>query len=218
MEELKAEVSLKEAVKLCGKSEKTLRRKIDAGLLNGRREPMEYGGFMWVIELESLESMFPGSVPEGFEIPVATEPPPTRLGTPPGIGAEETALQEVDDDDDEVPMSVAHQMFFDYLLDENKCLKEDIRRRDGRIAELQEKALILERTLGEQEGTSTTQAKVLEWFQQQEAQRALPPGPEEIKPVEAKSLDMKTVVLTLLSATGLFLVLMVVTGQLRFLG
>lgn len=214
MEELKAEVSLKEAVKLCGKSEKTLRRKIDAGLLNGRREPMEYGGFMWVIELDSLESVFPGSVPEGFEIPVATEPPPTRLGTPPGV--EETALEEIDED--EVPMSVAHQMFFDYLLEENKSLKDDIRHRDTRIAELQEKALILERTLGEQEGTSNTQAKVLEWFQRQEAQRALPPGPEEVKPVEPKHLDVKTVVLTLLSATGLFLVLMVVTGQLSFLG
>ena len=49
------EVPLKEAATLCKKSEKTLRRKIDAGLLGGRKEPLEFGGFMWMIDVESLD-------------------------------------------------------------------------------------------------------------------------------------------------------------------
>ena len=60
------EVTLKEAATLCKKSEKTLRRKIEAGLLDGRKEPLEFGGFMWMIDVESLDELYPGSRPSNL--------------------------------------------------------------------------------------------------------------------------------------------------------
>lgn len=182
------EVSLKEAVKLCGRSEKTLRRKVDAGLIAGRREELEYGGFMWMIDLHSLSELYPGSealdnLVENLDPPLETlahvDPPQVRLSTVHGQAADEK-LEEA------VPSSVhppsARPDFFAYLLDENHQLKDEIRERDQRIAEMQDRSTRLERELGEQQGTAVTQARVLEWFQQQKTQAALPPGPEEKKP------------------------------------
>ncbi len=168
------EITLKEAVQVCGKSEKTLRRKIDAGLLKGTKEPLDYGGFMWMINLESLDELYPGSAAQAaLELEVSKEPPPTRLDPLPSD-------EESDTNDQEFPGGNA---FLEYLLEENRNLKEDIRERDCRIDKLQETQNRLERALGEQEGTASTQNRVLEWFQNQE-RPALPPGPQELPALE----------------------------------
>ena len=54
-----------------------------------------------------------------------------------------------------------------YLLEENRTLKEDLRDRERQLRSLQDRALNLERECGEQRGTASTQARVLEWFQRQ---------------------------------------------------
>lgn len=228
------EVTLKEAVKLCGKSEKTLRRKIEAGSLAGRRENLEYGGFMWLIDLASLETLYPGSAPKSLlEGAVATEPPPTRLSTTPSAptpppsetpqptpeGSEVIALGAT-------PNPPGQGQFFEYLLEENRDLKSELRERDGRIATLQEKTARLERQLGEQEGTATTQSRVLEWFQRQEFRPALPPASgtvDSATSVRVGSDDfekpsVQTMVITLLAALGTTLALLMFAGQISFIG
>ena len=83
------EVTLKEAATLCKKSEKTLRRKIEAGLLDGRKEPLEFGGFMWMIDVESLDELYPGSRPSNLpQVYDAPEPPQVRLKNRPEDEAE----------------------------------------------------------------------------------------------------------------------------------
>lgn len=174
-------VTLKEAATLCKKSEKTLRRKIEAGLLQGTKEPLEFGGFMWMIDVESLDELYPGSrpnnLPQVFEAP---EPPQVRLKNRQEEKTAESALTishvgdeeiESDIDSDDEEEFQARQSFFDYILDENRTLKADLKEKDARILGLNERAFILERALGEQEGTTQTQSRVLEWFQAQEAQR-----------------------------------------------
>lgn len=175
------EVTLKEAASLCKKSEKTLRRKIDAGLLEGRKEPLEFGGFMWMIDTESLDELYPGSKPS--QLPAlfdAPEPPQVRLKSRPEedqknstgmiphdeIFSEDNDLEPEDGEEWNV-----RQSFLDYILEENRHLKFDLKERDARILSLNERAFVLERALGEQEGASTTQSRVLEWFQTQEAAR-----------------------------------------------
>lgn len=183
------EVTLKEAALLCKKSEKTLRRKIEAGLLGGRREPLEFGGFMWMIEVESLDELYPGSRPSSLpQVYDAPEPPQIRLKNRPEQSGERKAivpqsealqLGDYDEEDEDDDLEQAHdgeewnvrQSFFEYILDENRNLKSEIKERDARIFNLNERAFVLERALGEQEGTSTTQARVLEWFQTQESVR-----------------------------------------------
>ncbi|MCA9790451.1 MAG: hypothetical protein KC910_01595 [Candidatus Eremiobacteraeota bacterium] len=193
------EINLKEAVKLSGKSEKTLRRKIEAGLLEGRREDLEYGGFMWLIDLNSLEELYPGSAPKAMlEIESPDEPPPTRLEPTPSNAAP-VAAEELP------PVPPSNQQFFDYLLEENRNLKEEIRQRDARITSMQESQNRLERSLGEQQGTAATQSRVLEWFQQQE-RPALPPGPQEVpaqEPSGAVSAGTGLLVLMALAVGGL---------------
>jgi len=180
------EVTLKEAAGLCKKSEKTLRRKIEAGLLDGRKEPMEFGGFMWMIDVESLDDLYPGSRPSHLpQVYDAPEPPQVRLKNRPedepksqaviarGDGGRQDYGEEILDEDesDEDDEWDVRQSFFDYILDENRSLKGELKERDARILALNERAFVLERALGEQEGTSATQARVLEWFQSQEAAR-----------------------------------------------
>lgn len=194
------EVTLKEAALLCKKSEKTLRRKIEAGLLEGRKEPLEFGGFMWMIDMESLDELYPGSRPS--QLPAlynSPEPPQVRLkNRPEGESAlerglvkrEEDTLEYEDDDDDEEDDDDAtewnvRQSFLEYILDENRSLKQDLKERDARIIALNERAFVLERALGEQEGTSATQARVLEWFQSQEASREQARQDEEAKLLES---------------------------------
>lgn len=178
------EVTLKEAALLCKKSEKTLRRKIEAGLLGGRREPLEFGGFMWMINVDSLEDLYPGSRPSHLpQLYDAPEPPEVRLKNRPQEDTKPTAIfpvadtelsdsdNEEDDDDEDREEWNVRQSFFDYILDENRVLKSEIKEREARIHALNERTFVLERALGEQEGTSHTQARVLEWFQTQEASR-----------------------------------------------
>lgn len=174
------EVTLKEAAGLCKKSEKTLRRKIDAGLLNGRREPLEFGGFMWMINVDSLDELYPGSRPSTLpQVYDAPEPPQVRLKNRPDtehttiIPTRETTMEAVDGElsDEDGEEWNARQSFFDYILDENRSLKTELKQREAKISVLNERAFVLERALGEQEGTSGTQARVLEWFQTQETSR-----------------------------------------------
>lgn len=187
------EVTLKEASILCRKSEKTLRRKIEAGLLEGRKEPLEFGGFMWVIDIDSLEKLYPGSRPSQLpQLYASPEPPQVRLKSQsidsdpdrPTLSSpsykhspisgqsmlDESNREEEDDDDEEEEWN-ARQSFFDYILDENRQLKVEIKDREARIIALNERAFVLERALGEQEGKANTQARVLEWFQSQEEER-----------------------------------------------
>lgn len=194
------EVTLKEAALLCKKSEKTLRRKIEAGLLEGRREPLEFGGFMWMIDIESLDELYPGSRPN--QLPAlynSPEPPQVRLKNRPesegeqerGLMKREEDARDLDDEeDDEEDDEVAgewnvRQSFLEYILDENRALKHDLKDKDARILALNERAFVLERALGEQEGTSATQARVLEWFQSQEASREQARQNEETKLLES---------------------------------
>lgn len=179
------EVTLKEASLLCRKSEKTLRRKIECGLLGGRREPLEFGGFMWLIDVESLEELYPGSRPSQLpQLWAAPEPPQVRLKnrTEEEVSGERSLTPQrdvagrpdiVDDDDDEDGDDEwnVRQSFLDYILDENRGLKSELKERDARILGLNERAFVLERALGEQEGKAATQARVLEWFQSQEGER-----------------------------------------------
>ena len=174
------EVNLKEAATLCKKSEKTLRRKIEAGLLDGRKEPLEFGGFIWMIDVESLDELYPGSRPSNLpQVYDAPEPPQVRLKNRPEdeVGKEIRAVvqrepdYDSEDDDEDGEEWNARQSFFDYILDENRNLKYELKDREAHILSLNERTFALERALGEQEGTSTTQARVLEWFQSQEAIR-----------------------------------------------
>ncbi len=59
--EARERLTLKDAVRLSGMSEKTLRRKLEAGLLTGQRETLDYGGFMWMIDARSLAELYPDS-------------------------------------------------------------------------------------------------------------------------------------------------------------
>lgn len=198
------EVTLKEAAVLCKKSEKTLRRKIEAGLLDGRKEPLEFGGFMWMIDIESLDELYPGSRPSQLpQLYNSPEFPQVRLKNRPD-GDTDTERQlikrdisdalEIDDDEDDdedddgVEMEEGwsvRQSLFEYILEENRSLKYDLKEKDARIVSLNERAFVLERALGEQEGTSATQARVLEWFQSQESAREQARQDEEAKLLEA---------------------------------
>jgi hypothetical protein len=199
------EVTLREASLLCRKSEKTLRRKIEAGLLEGRREPLEFGGFMWVIDVESLEELYPGSRPSQLpQVYSSPEPPQVRLKTRPqeepsgerqllpqrelardgGAERRQDLLEDEEDDEDGEDWN-ARQSFFEYILEENRGLKSDLKERDARILQLNERAFVLERALGEQEGKSATQSRVLEWFQSQESEREKQRAATERKLLEA---------------------------------
>ena len=180
------EVTLKEASLLCRKSEKTLRRKIECGLLEGRREPLEFGGFMWLIDVNSLEELYPGSKPSQLpQVWAAPEPPQVRLrnrveeelsgerqlAPQREVSERRAEAVEDDEDDDEDEEWNVRQSFLDYILDENRGLKLELKERDARIIHLNERAFVLERALGEQEGKAATQSRVLEWFQSQESER-----------------------------------------------
>lgn len=237
------EVTLREASLLCRKSEKTLRRKIEAGLLGGRREPLEFGGFMWLIDIDSLEDLYPGSRPS--QLPAlynSPEPPQVRLRSRPqeedsaerfplaprdlSQDSIEQALAEDDDDDeedeDEANWSV-RRGFFDYILDENRGLKLDLKERDARILNLNERAFILERALGEQEGKAATQSRVLEWFQSQESQREKQRAETERKLLEAPQVmaaaparQSYVAALAGVAATLLLFLICVATGLVGF--
>lgn len=185
----RARLPLRDAVRLSGMSEKTLRRKLEAGLLTGHRETLDYGGFMWMIDAHSLAELYPDSAavreyvqqlenglndrPLQFENhnPVL---PQTTL-EPRG-----TSSDEEHDEGEEDPQGD----FVSYLLEENRGLKEDLREREKQLRMLQDRAMQLERECGEQRGTAATQARVLEWFQRQ-PQPALPSGEPETTPLAA---------------------------------
>lgn len=234
------EVTLKEAAILCKKSEKTLRRKIDAGLLEGRREPLEFGGFMWMIDVDSLDEVYPGSRPSQLpQVYDAPEPPQVRLKNRPEdehkaqthltLSEEDRGktasddLEEFEENDDDEEWS-AKQSFFDYILDENRTLKTELKQRDARILNLNERAFVLERALGEQEGTSATQARVLEWFQAQESAREkkrqeneeklLSAGPDTDTAPETKA-NVWAAALAGAGVAILFMILLLATGALN---
>lgn len=177
--EARERLTLKDAVRLSGMSEKTLRRKLEAGLLTGQRETLDYGGFMWMIDARSLAELYPDSAAVRdyvayLENSLQSNPRPQAASRPEEIVPTLTSqLEEVEDE----PVSPAKNDFVLYLLEENRNLKEDLRDRERQLRNLQDRALNLERECGEQRGTASTQARVLEWFQRQPL--AMLPAPSE---------------------------------------
>ena len=167
-------ISLRDAVRLCGMSEKTLRRKLEAGLLHGSRETLDYGGFMWMIETRSLAELYPDSASlrdyiRSLETNFVGGPPAPEPATLP-VPADSAPENEASDE---------HPAFLSYLVEENRSLKDSLKEKEERLREL-------ERECGEQRGTAATQARVLEWFQKQ-PQPALPAPPTEIVQPAAQS-------------------------------
>lgn len=217
--EARERLTLKDAVRLSGMSEKTLRRKLEAGLLTGQRETLDYGGFMWMIDARSLADLYPDSAAVRdyvtyLENSLQSNPRPAAAP----IRPEETVptlssqLDEVEDE----PVSPAKNDFVLYLLEENRNLKEDLRDRERQLRTLQDRALNLERECGEQRGTASTQARVLEWFQRQplamlpapsEGQETSAPTPQPVStlPGVTVSRTTLTVVTSLISLLVLFL-------------
>jgi hypothetical protein len=176
--EARERLTLKDAVRLSGMSEKTLRRKLEAGLLTGQRETLDYGGFMWMIDARSLAELYPDSAAvrdyvtylesslQGNPRPAPSQRPEEMVPT----------LSSTTEEEDE-PAPPAKNDFVLYLLEENRTLKEDLRDRERQLRTLQDRALNLERECGEQRGTASTQARVLEWFQRQPV--AMLPAPDQ---------------------------------------
>ena len=229
-----SEVPLKVAVKLCGRSEKTLRRKIESGELLSRQEPLDFGGFVWMVDLASLASLYPDADavreyrgedavpppstfvhPPGQNEPVpfvrdlskpygvtdaSAVPPPSTPGeyagggdstadVPPSFQRQNDSATTVCSSDNGdvgregqdaggVDSTTARPVqvpdFFNYIIEENRTLKEDLRERDQRLTRIQERNGELESELGEQRGTARTQARVLEWFCDRYGPPALP--------------------------------------------
>lgn len=158
-EDARIRLTLRDAVRLAGVSEKTLRRKLEAGLLTGHRESLDYGGFMWMINPHSLAELYPDSAAvrdyvDLLESSLQDLPPSST----PSCEEEGEVL--------EAP-APRNNDFVIYLLEENRNLKDDLRDRERQLRSIQERAMNLERECGEQRGTASTQARVLEWFQQQ---------------------------------------------------
>jgi hypothetical protein len=191
-------LTLRDAVRLSGMSEKTLRRKLEAGLLQGVRENLDYGGFMWMIETRSLGDLYPDSAQlrdyiQLLETQLNQSPEEESSGNlAPSVQAAVSAgnehsvrVEPIKVVDESVAPSAesstavpekGNKDFVLYLLEENRTLKEDVRDKEVRLRNLQERTMQLERECGEQRGTAATQARVLEWFQTQ-PQAALPaPG------------------------------------------
>lgn len=168
--EARERLTLKDAVRLSGMSEKTLRRKLEAGLLTGQRETLDYGGFMWMIDARSLADLYPDSAAVRDYVtylenslqgnPRPQSPPPRPEEVVPTLSSQHEEVE-----DEQAPP--AKNDFVLYLLEENRTLKEDLRDRERQLRTLQDRALNLERECGEQRGTASTQARVLEWFQRQ---------------------------------------------------
>jgi len=184
--EARERLTLRDAVRLSGMSEKTLRRKLEAGLLTGHRETLDYGGFMWMIDARSLADLYPDSAAVrdyvAFLEQSLPQENPSKLSTPPLDPAESVpsiihdspaSLVEPEEEADE-RVSPARNDFVLYLLEENRSLKDDLRDRERQLRSLQDRALNLERECGEQRGTALTQARVLEWFQRQPLALAAP--------------------------------------------
>ena len=271
MDNPKPRLTLRDAVRLCGMSEKTLRRKLEAGLLSGVRENLDYGGFMWMIDARSLSELYPDSAqlrdyirllevqmssssspaepaPSATAVPPAavearpevrytesvrinptsnaapTTPPPST--PPPPAGVTENAEGAVDESS--ASRATRHgNDFVIYLLEENRCLKEDLREKEIRLRQLQDRSLMLERECGEQRGTAATQARVLEWFQRQpqatsEGPKALPGATEALESpgtgggylVEPPQQRLRPALIGALSAT---LIIYVILAVLRML-
>jgi len=105
----KPEVPLKLAVKLCGRSEKTLRRKIDSGELLGRQEPLEYGGFIWLIDLISLATLYPDAPGVHAQLADHAAPPPSTSVQGEGQTEEEAVPQTQPEPSPEGPPAHAVQ-------------------------------------------------------------------------------------------------------------
>ena len=184
--EARERLTLKDAVRLSGMSEKTLRRKLEAGLLTGQRETLDYGGFMWMIDARSLADLYPDSAAVRdyvayLESSLQQNPRATAAPRPEEAVPTLSSLSSNEDIEDE-PAPAAKNDFVLYLLEENRNLKEDLRDRERQLRGLQDRALNLERECGEQRGTASTQARVLEWFQRQPL-AMLPAGDQNESPV-----------------------------------
>ena len=198
----KPRLTLRDAVRLCGMSEKTLRRKLEAGLLHGYRENLDYGGFMWMIDARSLADLYPDSAqlrdyirlleiqlnqnprptdPAAASKTSDSEPAPPVKSAPLSTPEDKSATPSAPEIQEQTTTPRGKNDFVIYLLEENRCLKEDVREKEIRLRQLQDRTMMLERECGEQRGTASTQARVLEWFQQQ-PQPALPAPSSSLSP------------------------------------
>lgn len=180
-------LTLRDAVRLSGMSEKTLRRKLEAGLLTGHRETLDYGGFMWMIDAHSLAELYPDSAAVRDYVTYLESTLQNSSPITPPADAEPTVTAMVEVEEEDEPVTPPRNDFILYLLEENRGLKDDLRDRERQVRSLQDRALNLERECGEQRGTAATQARVLEWFQRQPAaapssQLALPSGETDPTP------------------------------------
>lgn len=196
-------ISLRDAVRLCGMSEKTLRRKLEAGLLSGNRETLDYGGFMWMIETRSLAELYPDSASlrdyiSSLEVELQKEP--RKYAPPTNIEPEAPTTEEAPEP----------HGFLTYLMEENRNLKEDLKGKEEQLRELQDRAMNLERECGEQKGTASTQARVLEWFQKQ-PQTALPAPAANAAPAPPTVPPIRIALVSILSASVVILLTLVVT-------
>ncbi|MBX3169010.1 MAG: hypothetical protein KF760_16495 [Candidatus Eremiobacteraeota bacterium] len=191
--EARERLTLKDAVRLSGMSEKTLRRKLEAGLLTGQRETLDYGGFMWMIDARSLAELYPDSaavrdyvtyLENSLQSTGRTSAPTRPEEAVPTLSSQ---TEEIEDE----PAAPAKNDFVLYLLEENRNLKEDLRDRERQLRSLQERALNLERECGEQRGTASTQARVLEWFQRQPL-AMLPAGDQPEAPAPPQPVSSPT--------------------------
>lgn len=202
-EERPRRLSLRDAVRVCGMSEKTLRRKLEAGALKGARETLDYGGFMWMIEARSLAELYPSQELEAY-LQGGPEPSPEEETGP------------ISNVPAPLPSSEEHGDFLSYILEQNRELREELKVRDERLSQLHDRTLGLEREVGEQRGTAVTQARVLEWFQQQQQQPApqpmLPPPAAEIPP-PAPRLALRLALLSALSTLILTVALLAASGH-----
>lgn len=204
--EARERLTLKDAVRLSGMSEKTLRRKLEAGLLTGQRETLDYGGFMWMIDARSLADLYPDSAAVRdyvtyleSSLQSSGRPQPSSPSRPEeAVPTLSSQLEEVEDE----PVAPAKNDFVLYLLEENRTLKEDLRDRERQLRNLQDRALNLERECGEQRGTASTQARVLEWFQRQ-PQAMLPAGDQKETPAPPQPVSSPAGVTLSRTALGL---------------
>ena len=101
------------------------------------------------------------------------------------------------------------------MLEQNRELRDELRQRDERLAALHERTLGLEREVGEQRGTAVTQARVLDWFQQQQQQPAPQPMlPAPPAPPPAPQPSLRPALLSALATVAATGVLLLVSGQL----
>ena len=160
------EISLREAEQRSGRSERTLRRKLESGQLQGRKIILENGCEAWSVCLQSLLALYPDAEVTGWHVPqggggtheledcenventdsstlgTAATPLGNESALPPPPPRQPSALPPPPSAD-EIPSDPRD--FFGYLYQENKHLKQ-------RISELEDELITTKHQAGKWEG------------------------------------------------------------------